>query len=173
MPAAHILPNLFDDPLLGTGQFVWQCVETVVECGADLVYGQADGVAGLDVFLLQERQLQEEELLELQAAYRFLEGVAVGGEVYVAYGVGQRHQGVFLEYVVREGFLDFGQAHCQRGGLKLAHHLAGDSAVLKFFSAGIYSRERAFAVGTADHGTIHFGMHHVQAAVEFRGLAEE
>ena len=60
-----------------------------------------------------------------------------------------------------------------RGGLKLAHHLAGDSAVLKFFSAGIYSRERAFAVGTADHGTIHFGMHHVQAAVEFRGLAEE
>ena len=126
-----------------------------------------------DEFLLEQAQLQKEQFLELEATGSFLQGVLVGREMDVADGVLKAAEGVFGEYVFRQGFADFRQAQGQGGALKLAHHLAGDSAVYQFFGAGIYAREAALQVGALGLGNVHFGMHHIEFAVEQRGLAEE
>ena len=91
----------------------------------------------------------------------------------IADGVLQAAESVFAEYIFRQSFADFGKAQGQGGALQFAHHLAGDSAVYQFFGAGIYAREAALQVGALGLGNVHFGMHHIEFAVEQRGLAEE
>ena len=62
-----------------------------------------------DEFLLEKAQLQEEQFFEFQAPGGLLQRILVGREVDVANGVLQPAEGVFAEYIIRQGFADFGQ----------------------------------------------------------------
>lgn len=126
-----------------------------------------------DEFLLEQAQLQKEQFLELEATGGLLQSVLVGREMDVAEGVLKAAEGVFGEYVFRQRFADFRQAEGQCGALKLAHHLAGDTAVYEFFGAGIHSREAALQVGAFRLGKVHLRVHHVELSIEERWLAEE
>ena len=126
-----------------------------------------------DEFLLEKAQLQEEQFFEFQAPGGLLQRILVGREVDVANGVLQPAEGVFAEYIIRQGFADFGQTKGQGGALEFAHHFAGDASVDEFFGAGIDAGETALKVGAFGQGSVHLRVHHVEFSVEERGFSEE
>ena len=133
-------------------------------------HGQAHGVPAADVFLLQQRELQVEEFLELEAVGGLRQGVLVYGEVDLPEGVAQRDQPFLPDDVVRQRLLEGGEDEVQGRSDELAHEFAGDSARLELLRRRVHARQDA---GLRVFGGVELGMDHVDAAVEGLRLAEE
>ena len=173
LPSAHeVAAYLLDHALLGSGEAVGQGVVAAVEVRPHLVHHEALGAARAYVFLFEQGQLQQEELLVLEPPRRFLELVGVLWEMYVPERRLQRHEPFLSEYVVGQGLPDFRQTERERRGFDTVHDLAGDASVLQFLAARIYSRERRLRHMPVVRD-VDFGVDHIYASVELLRLAEE
>ena len=170
--ADQVGADFLDHALLGAGQAVGESVVAGVEVRPDLGHRDAVFAARADVFLLEERQLQEEQLLELQAVGGLLQGIAVRREVDVLEGVRQRDEPALAQDILRERLLDLRQAERQGGGLQLAHHLAGDPARLELLRTRIHAGQ-----GPLGHRPVlrhvHLRVYDVHPGPEGLRLAEE
>ena len=122
--------------------------------------------------LLEQAQLQEKQFLELKSLGCKLKGPLVCGEMDIVQRILQRAQAASLEDIVRQCFPNLRQAAGQGHLLQLAHNLCGDAPGLELFRAGIDAGE-ALGGRRVCLGRIHLGMHYVDAASIFLGLAEE
>ena len=102
MPAFQVLADLLDHALLGVGQIVGEGAVAAIERLAHAGHRQTDRIAAADVFLLEERGLQEEQLFEFEPVGGFRQGVLVRREVDLPQGEADRHQPFFLDDVVRK-----------------------------------------------------------------------
>ena len=81
--ALHISMNLPDHPLLGSGQVERERCVALVERFSDAWHRNAVHISAAYIFLLQQRQLEQEEFLELEPVFRLLQRLHVLREVYV------------------------------------------------------------------------------------------
>ncbi len=174
MPAHQVRPYFLDDPLLGTGQIVRKRPVAGVEGGADLRHQDTHIRAAADIFLLEQRQLEQEEFLPFQAVLRFGEGVSVGGKMNIPERVTDRDQAFLLQHVFRQNLFDIFQGEIQRGGHQFIHHLTGDSPVLKPVSGIIHPGQGPGEIRRAlQRRVVDLRMDHIEFAPVQTGLSEE
>ena len=179
LASAHqVGANLLDDPFLGACQRIGEGVVAAVESLSDLGHRDAFVRAAADVFLLEEGQLEEEELLEFQAEGGFAQGVGIGREMDVLQRVGEADEVHFRQDIVRKGFPYFRQAELQGIGHQLVHDFPRDSAALEPVGGGVYAGHDARAGGGIAGAArvarlVDFRMDHVDAAPVHRGLPEK
>ena len=179
MTALHVVPDLGDHPLLCSSKREGKSFITFVESLTDAWHGDSPVLAATDIFLFQKRKLEIEEFLELESVSRLFQRYGVGGEMDVPECEMQRYKALLLHYIFRKCFFDFVETSVQRGFHQLVHHLAGYTAVLELFSAGVDSghartgtRLSCFCTVVRSY-CIDFRMDNVDPAVESRRFAEE
>ena len=172
VPAHEVGANLLDHALLRPGQGIGEGVVAGVEVRPHLGHQDPSLAAGTDVFLLEQRELQEEEFLELEAPGGLLQGIAVLREMNILERIRQGHQRAVGQDVFRERLADLGQAEREGGGLQLVHHLAGDPACLELLRTGIYPGQRPLRERPV-LGHVHLRMHDVHAGPEGLRFAEK
>ena len=129
MAAHHVRPDLLDDPFLGPGELVRECVVAGIEGCPYLGHRDSGLRAGADIFLLQQGKLQEEELFPFEAVTGLGKGLGIGGEMDVPDRESQGHQSLLAKDVLGQGLLDVPNRQVNRLRHQLVHHLAGHSPV--------------------------------------------
>ena len=130
------------------------------------------GVAHLDEFLLDKRQLQVKQLFVFEAAASLLEAVHVGREVDVVQGLVQRDQFLLQAEILRQGFGYLACHQTLQFLLQLGEGLVGDAAALQLFGAGIDSADGRSAGDGGGRDRLYLGMDKVVAVVEHRRFAK-
>ena len=169
--------DLLDHPLLRTCQVKRKRCVALLECVSDKRHRDAVHISAADIFLLQERQLQEEKLLEFQSVFCLLEGGHVLREVYVSQCIMQWHESVLGHKPLWEAFLFLCKPLLQGHLHHAVHHLAGDAGVLELLCAWVDTGKRACDrcgwLLPAGRSIVHFWVHDVDLSVECGRLAEK
>ena len=107
LPAAHhVGADLLYHPLLRPCKAVRQCIVTDIERVADFRHRYAVLVPASDVFLFQERKLEEEKFLEFQTVFRLPQGAHVLRKMNVRQCKCQWDKPFLFQYIFGQCFCD-------------------------------------------------------------------
>ncbi len=172
--AYHVSADFLNHTLLRSGKFIWQSLVAGVESRADLGHRNPYSGAAADIFLLQQRQLQQEQLLPFETVTRLLKSRLVGRKMNITDGKPQRNKTFLPKDIFRQCLFNITNREVDRLGHKPVHHLAGHSPVFKSVSGIIDTGQGSGETdGTAGRRIVYLGMHHVQLSVEQAWLSEK
>ena len=178
--AVHLLsgdgvpPYLLDYPFLRPCKLVGQPVVAVIERFPHIVEEDSGGSAHSHILLPEEGELEEEELLELEAVAGGLEAPHILGKMDVGEGKCQGGQFLGGEDLLGKGLLDSPCNLLLEGLLEASEDLDGDAVVAELVGAGVYADEGGGpGGGSALADRVELRMDHVPAAVEEGGLSED
>ena len=141
--ALHVPMDFLDHPLLCPCQVERQRSVALVERLSDARHRDAVHISAAHIFLLQQRQLEHEKLLELKSVFRLLQRLHVLREVYVPECKMQRHKAILLHQPLRQSLLLLCQSLLQCRLHHLVHHLSCDAGILQLLRARIHSGQRS------------------------------